>query len=235
MTAPMIETFTALILAHLLADFVTQTNWMVRHKSNPGVLALHGLHVFALTALLLGGSLVLALGIALAHVLTDAIKQHLLAPTLRSFLADQAAHLAVLGLASFLLPTAFASGFWPTPAPETLQLAWIAGGFILATLAGGPAVGLLMAPYRIEEEMEGLQNAGRIIGLLERALIFLFILIKDPAAIGFLIAAKSILRFDTVSQDRKISEYVIIGTLASFGWALAVSYATASTIAWLAP
>jgi hypothetical protein len=44
--------------------------------------------------------------------------------------------------------------------------------------------------------------------------------------VGFLIAAKSILRFGSVKDDRALSEYVIIGTLASFGWALIAAYAT---------
>jgi hypothetical protein len=32
------------------------------------------------------------------------------------------------------------------------------------------------------------------------------------------------MRFGTTTKDQRASEYVIIGTLASFGWALAVSY-----------
>jgi hypothetical protein len=52
------------------------------------------------------------------------------------------------------------------------------------------------------------------------------VMIGEPADIGFLIAAKSILRFDTVKKNQKISEYVIIGTLASFGWALIAAFAT---------
>jgi len=44
--------------------------------------------------------------------------------------------------------------------------------------------------------------------------------------VGLLLAAKSVLRFPTAKDDRKISEYVIIGTLASIGWALAIGFAT---------
>lgn len=38
----MIETFTALLLAHVLADFVLQTRWMVANKRRAAGLALHG-------------------------------------------------------------------------------------------------------------------------------------------------------------------------------------------------
>jgi hypothetical protein len=37
----MIATFTALIFAHVLADFVLQTSAMVKHKRAPRVMALH--------------------------------------------------------------------------------------------------------------------------------------------------------------------------------------------------
>ena len=51
-------------------------------------------------------------------------------------------------------------------------------------------------------------------------------LADQPDAIGFLIAAKSILRFNELARDsdRRASEYVIIGTLASFAWALAAAF-----------
>ena len=55
------------------------------------------------------------------------------------------------------------------------------------------------------------------------------------ATIGFLIAAKSVLRFDTASRDTRAGEYVIIGTLASFGWALVAAYATLALMAALPP
>jgi len=53
--------------------------------------------------------------------------------------------------------------------------------------------------------------------------------IGQPTGIGFLIAAKSLLRFEA-TKEQKASEYVIIGTLTSFGWALAVSSATMALI-----
>ncbi len=37
----MIETLTALLFAHILADFLFQTDWMSTNKSKPGVLLLH--------------------------------------------------------------------------------------------------------------------------------------------------------------------------------------------------
>ena len=59
--------------------------------------------------------------------------------------------------------------------------------------------------------------------------------LDQAAGIGFLIAAKSVLRFETTSKDQKAGEYVIIGTLASFGWALLFGYATRALLADLPP
>lgn len=74
-------------------------------------------------------------------------------------------------------------------------------------------------------EIDGLIDGGKWIGLFERALIFLLIFIDQPAGIGFLVAAKSILRFKE-SRQQKLAEYVLIGTLLSFSLAIALSYLT---------
>lgn len=225
-----IELLIALVTAHLLADFVFQTTHMVLNKHKPLILLMHGLHVFALTALLSGGAMLLSLGIALSHIAIDAVKVHLAPDTLRTYLTDQCAHLTVLLGAVLLLPGALLAPWWPPLSTDLIQIAVVISGLITATMAGGPAVGHLMHRYKSDAEPEGLEYAGRVIGLMERGLIFLMVMIGEPSGIGFLIAAKSILRFDTVSRDQKMSEYVIIGTLASFGWALAASFTTLATM-----
>ena len=84
---------------------------------------------------------------------------------------------------------------------------------------------LLMDRWQLPEDNEedSLPKAGKYIGMLERLLVFGFIVLQQWAAIGWLIAAKSILRFSDLSRakDRKLTEYVLIGTLLSFGLAIA--------------
>lgn len=225
-----IELLIALVTAHLLADFVFQTTYMVLNKQRPWIMLMHGSHVFALTALLSGGAILLSLGIALSHVLIDTLKIRFAPDTLRTYLLDQAAHLLVLLVAVVWLPAWLIDPWWPPLSTDMIQIALVVSGLITATMAGGVAVGHLMARYKSDAQPEGLEYAGRMIGLMERGLIFLMVMIGEPSGIGFLIAAKSILRFDTVSRDQKMSEYVIIGTLASFGWALAASFATLATL-----
>ena len=259
----MIETFVALLLAHALADFVFQTNRMAANKRQPLMLALHFATVYA-TLVAATGSLHLALlALALVHVGID-IGKLALASALKGrealalFLGDQALHLASLLALALWFPDLWSQGLWASdvtgadggilgtgfwaeasPLPPLPALMALAAGLILATRAGGFAVGLLMQPFaeRLPPEVtaESLPGAGRVIGLLERGLIFTLVLLGQPEGVGLLMAAKSILRFGAVKDDRALSEYVIIGTLASVGWALAAGYGTLALLPHLPP
>lgn len=212
----MYPTLAALFLAHVLADFVLQTNAMVATKSTPLTLAKHGAVVLVTAGLATASYSPWLLLLTIAHLIIDLIKTR--APrSFWPFAIDQAAHAATILLAASLIPTN-----WP---PATTAVMALAAGAILATRAGGFAVGLLMEPWA-EAIAIGLTGAGRVIGNLERGLIFLLILSGQTQNIGFLIAAKSVLRFGTVADDRKVSEYVIIGTLASVCWAIAAALLT---------
>ena len=61
----------------------------------------------------------------------------------------------------------------------------------------------------------GAKNGGFIIGILERILIFISMLIDYYSIIGFILTAKSIARFNKLS-DQRFAEYFIIGNLISF-------------------
>lgn len=68
-----------------------------------------------------------------------------------------------------------------------------------------------------ESETHGLVAGGELIGYLERVLILTFTLLGTYAAVGFVLAAKSIFRFGELnkSNDRSMTEYVLIGSLVS--------------------
>ncbi len=68
-------------------------------------------------------------------------------------------------------------------------------------------------------------NAGRLIGILERGLVYYFVLNAQFAAIGFILAAKSFTRFKELEQ-REYAEYVLIGTLLSMSLAILVALLT---------
>ncbi|MEQ4922544.1 DUF3307 domain-containing protein [Proteus hauseri] len=81
----------------------------------------------------------------------------------------------------------------------------------------------------VAEEGSTLVFAGKSIGYLERTLILTFILLNQFAAIGFLLAAKSIFRFGELQndQDKKLTEYVMLGTLISFSISIFIGLTTA--------
>lgn len=66
-------------------------------------------------------------------------------------------------------------------------------------------------------------NTGRLIGILERIFVFIFVLLGQFAAIGFILAAKGVARFQDF-KSRTFAEYVLIGTLISTLLAMGVGY-----------
>lgn len=104
-------------------------------------------------------------------------------------------------------------------------------GWWLAAMPTGNLLGRFLK--RFEESagesftQGGLENGGYWIGIGERTLIYLFILSGVPAAIGLLVAAKSIFRFGEIKnlEQRKLAEYILIGTLMSFTAATLVGVA----------
>jgi len=220
----MIETFVALAFAHVMADYVFQTGWMVERKKDPGILLAH-IALVAMLAMAAIGRMdapeILALGAA--HLMIDAVKTYLLPDTLYWHIADQIAHFASVAAVAIYAPTLWATGMWQD-CTTILHAMLLFAGLIFATRAGRFAIEKLMtAQAQTSTPETGLPKGGLTIGYLERGLIYALMLGGLSASIGFLIAAKSILRFGAVSEDRSASEYVIIGTLASFGWAILVT------------
>jgi hypothetical protein len=68
--------------------------------------------------------------------------------------------------------------------------------------------------------------------MLERLFVFTFVITGNWEAIGFLLAAKSVFRFGDLkeSKDRKLTEYILIGTLLSFGIAILIGVMTLKLI-----
>lgn len=152
-----------------------------------------------------------------------------------------AAQVVVIGVLA-ALPIWIAPVARAVPA-EVAVLAILAIGLVVTIEWGGVFVGCAIRPFAdrmtpnvAHEEgvvrppalPKGFVDGGKMIGRLERLLIFLFVLTAAPTAIGFLVTAKSILRFGEIKDhdSQKEAEYIIIGTLMSFGFALISSYLT---------
>ncbi|HCQ64353.1 MAG TPA: DUF3307 domain-containing protein [Rhodobacteraceae bacterium] len=230
----MIHTLTAVVFAHVLADFLLQSRWMIATKRGAGF-AVHGLVVLVMTLAALGHwARWEPYALVAAHLAIDAGKtwgvpaRH--RDGLATFLADQALHAATLFVTALVAANLWSSGAWASW-PWLLPLMALGAGLVLTTRAGGFGIGKLMARFDGTALPRGLPQGGQMIGVLERLMIFLLVMVGQPGGIGFLIAAKSVLRFEVTTtgagddnSDHSAGEYVIIGTLASFAWALIVSY-----------
>jgi hypothetical protein len=67
---------------------------------------------------------------------------------------------------------------------------------------------------------ESLANAGKWIGIIERLIVFILVMLGQYSAISLLIAAKGIIRFNEKDRPEVKTEYLVIGTLMSIGIAI---------------
>jgi hypothetical protein len=227
----------ALVAGHLLGDFFLQPELMVRNKSKAGVLVLHAFVVTAVTYLICGAwsSWQVVIGVFVSHLVIDGIKILLDRGGPKIFLLDQTTHVAVLLFIGLYLIPGEIIPYWQTLFPLYNKMLLLLSGAILCIRVGGFLVGKSVAPFQqaLGDSSAGLPNAGRLIGQLERALIYLMVPAGQPQGVGFLVTAKSILRFGEVKEagQQKEAEYIIIGTLMSFGWALLIAFVTKSLLA----
>jgi len=63
-------------------------------------------------------------------------------------------------------------------------------------------------------------NAGALIGSLERLLIALLLSVGQYAAIGLVLTAKSVARYNKIAEDKQFAEYYLLGTLTSTLYAI---------------
>ena len=142
-----------------------------------------------------------------------------------AFFIDQLLHLAVIVGAVLLYNNEWEVSL-PTWLPETKVLLWIMA-FVFCLCPANFFIQNIFKDAKISIPNSGkensLPNAGRVIGNVERMLTLVFVILGQFEAIGFLLAAKSLLRFK--ETDTVKSEYVLVGTLLSFGIAIMMGVA----------
>lgn len=227
------DIFLRILIAHIITDFLIQPDkWVADKKENTWKSKSLYLHVF-LTGLMAWIFLAewnlwyIALGIAVSHYLIDVLKLIFCDDGVLSYTFDQICHIFILAIVAIYLTNSLESTFETiNTLTETKWLATIAG-YLAMTTPVGYLVGKATKKWRNDlesdiEKRDSLEDAGIWIGILERVLVLTFVLFNQLQAIGFLIAAKSILRFSDKSEynPRKQTEYVLIGTLISFTMAL---------------
>lgn len=218
------------LLAHLVSDFYLQTENSCKSKADNAFksrhLYFHALITFACAWLfsLNVGYWWAALLIAVLHLVIDGLKS-VFKDKRGAFFIDQLLHLAVI-VAVVLIFNNIGEVSFPSWLPETEILLWIVA-FVFCLRPANFIIQNIFKDARISIPESGkensLPNAGRVIGNVERMLTLVFVMLGQFEAIGFLLAAKSLLRFR--ETDTVKSEYVLVGTLLSFGFAILMGVA----------
>lgn len=152
------------------------------------------------------------------------------------FVADQALHAAsLLGLwwaAGSWLPDLATANAWAVQWGDGYARALLlVAGFTATVWALGVVLRFQMAGFAAglpDELVAGLPRGGRSVGRLERTLVFVFVLMGQPEAVGFVVAAKAGFRIGDLTrpEQRNHAEYIMIGTLRSFAYALLLALLT---------
>lgn len=225
-----------LILMHLAGDFILQPKSWVAEKEKQGAkslkLYLHGLIHGVLVWLVLWDlrHWAVALSITILHVGIDMVKLSFQKKNNKTgwFLMDQMLHVLSIVVLWYLF---FNPDISFGALAENLQFWIYVTAILFLTVVCGLGIQVLLTNWTKDiylDKEKSLPNAGRYIGILERLLVFLFVVLGRWEAIGFLIAAKSVFRFGDLkdSRNRKLTEYILIGTLLSFGIAIVTGILT---------
>lgn len=225
--------FIKLLLAHFIGDFLLQPKSWVNEKEKLKAKSLkvyihiliHGLLV--LLVLWDYSYWLLALILMILHGIIDVTKLYAQKENNKSkcFLIDQILHIISIIVMWVLF---FKPEINLNPILSTSKIWIYATAILLITVVSGIVMRELMSTWTAsldEKNDESLSNAGKYIGMLERLFVFTFVITGNWEGIGFLLAAKSVFRFGDLkeSKDRKLTEYILIGTLLSFGIAIATS------------
>lgn len=217
---------TKLLLSHLLTDFLLQPKSWVDHRSayrfGSKYLYLHTIITAGLAWLLIGWSYwLVVLIILVTHTIIDGWKSTR-PDEPKYFLIDQALHLLVI-IACWWFT------FHDLPdlkmhmkdAGSNASLWIMITAFVFLTWPSGLLIGQLTKKWRNQlANSDALNSAGKWIGIIERCIILVLVLQNQYEAIGLLIAAKSIIRFNETDRPEQKTEYLLIGTLISISMAV---------------
>jgi hypothetical protein len=238
-----------LLIGHFLGDFYFQSPSMLKQKGKKKrVMLAHGfiyLAVFMTPFLLLFLSSLAGWGLILLvpflHITVDIIKENILSRkhilkkhSLALFVTAQAIHLLIAAIVAYIYATNITvaystlgillSGIYANlhlgiPASQLLGLACLflfLGKPVNIFIRKTTATDETLAPVFVAAD----QKAGRIIGVLERYLTAVLILLGQYAAVGLAFTAKSVTRFDKISRDPDFAEQYLIGTMSSLLFAV---------------
>lgn len=226
-----------LLSAHIIADFFLQFDWLCngkREKGTRGIAtqAIHALIHAACAYLLLADwcGWIIPLVIFVTHFIIDIIKVKWFSNSTVAFIIDQLAHIAVIvGLWWIIYADQGTAQTWLGNLLLSQKFWVVLIGYMLVFKPASLLIGMFIRSWTPvnNAQLQGMPNAGKWIGYIERVLVLTFVITGHIEGVGFLLAAKSIFRFGDLNKAReiKVTEYVLLGTLASFSIALLIGFA----------
>ena len=216
-----------LILSHLLTDFVLQPAGWVEDRNKKHFaslkLYLHGLVTAVVAYIFVGWQYwLVAIIIWVTHTIIDGWKSYR-GRKIRYFLIDQALHFIVIAGCWWLTfrDMNVVRDLWQRLNADPRHWGLLTG-FVFVTTPAGILIGQLTGQWsrKIDDPQNSLANAGKWIGIAERIIVLLLVWQNQYAAIGLLVTAKGIIRFNEKDRQEAKTEYLVIGTLLSIGIAI---------------
>jgi len=150
------------------------------------------------------------------------------------FIADQALHIIIIILVAWFYATCAIVAYSKLGTTigsfyDSLQLGLSGQNFIrlicLFLFLGKPVNLIIRHLLKHDEneeaaDLNATQKAGRVIGILERYLTVILILLQQYAAVGLAFTAKSVIRFDKIHKQSDFAEKYLIGTMGSLLFAI---------------
>tara|TARA_B110000211_G_C14061581_1_gene545764 strand:- start:135 stop:878 length:744 start_codon:yes stop_codon:yes gene_type:complete len=223
----------ALIIGHLLADFYWQPMSWVNDRNTRHFKAkklyfhvlVHGITSAIILTLWeytfgwqqLSTVLLATAVIMLSHYFIDIAKSYSNKGVV-PFLLDQIAHIAVIIALCIYITDNQSLITYVSALATNPKVLWVVCGYLIILSPSAVFIRMMLERLTANFSSEGsLPLAGQSIGMIERVLMLSFILLDQFAGLGFLLAAKSVFRFGdlSASKDKKLTEYVMLGTLLS--------------------
>lgn len=231
----MINNLLYLCLFHIIADFYAQNDHIAHEKKKKyKYVLIHSLQYWAVFLVLSilcfeKNALIVSSITSVCHYSTDTIK-YLYTKCKKKrcsdsmlFIFDQAVHFISIVIITYLyrfeicwidIINKFVLEF-------AIDLNKTAKLLLVLLLIGKPSnilIQQLLNSYRPKQNdciIKSDAKAGRLIGTLERLLILILLVNDGYTAIGFVLTAKSLVRYDKITKDPGFSEYYLLGTLLS--------------------
>lgn len=232
----MITTLLYFFIGHVIADFYAQSETMARDKKTDQRALNAHIIIYAVIIILLGlltfnvSYIFLAVVLSAVHAVIDYLKFNLThkqklskQQNIKIFAFDQFLHIAsITGI--ILIASAWLAkpDIWQFLSTElnvafTTMLQWL---LVILVIIKPASIVIRMTlgyfePKEVADNNPGIIQAGEFIGILERLTILILLGAQAYAAIGFVITAKSIARYNKIAEEPKFAEYYLIGTLMS--------------------